>query len=226
MLSIRDPVHGFVRADALERALIDTRPLQRLRSIRQLGMMFFVFPGAEHSRFSHALGAMELAGRLYDALAAKSVGTPRPRPPRPRTSIGARRRPPPRHRSRALLALRRGAVRGRHRPRGDDAAPPRAAGGAGGFRPPRRRPASRRRGAAARGRRGPRRASPLAGRLRRARRRQDGLPAARQPLLRRALRQLRPAAAARHGGADRGPATAASGASASRRAACTPSRRW
>jgi HD superfamily phosphohydrolase len=74
MLSIRDPVHGFVRADALERALIDTRPLQRLRSIRQLGMMFFVFPGAEHSRFSHALGAMELAGRLYDALAAKGEG--------------------------------------------------------------------------------------------------------------------------------------------------------
>ena len=74
MLSIRDPVHGFVRADTLERALIDTRPLQRLRSIRQLGMMFFVFPGAEHSRFSHALGAMELAGRLYDALAAKGEG--------------------------------------------------------------------------------------------------------------------------------------------------------
>jgi HD superfamily phosphohydrolase len=74
MLSIRDPVHGFVRADNLERALIDTRPLQRLRSIRQLGMMFFVFPGAEHSRFSHALGAMELAGRLYDALAARGEG--------------------------------------------------------------------------------------------------------------------------------------------------------
>ena len=37
-------------------------------------MMFFVFPGAEHSRFSHALGAMELAGRLYDALAAKGAG--------------------------------------------------------------------------------------------------------------------------------------------------------
>src|SRR4030095_6177066 len=74
MLSVRDPVHGFVRADALERALIDTRPLQRVRCIRQLGMMFFVFPGAEHSRFSHALGAMELAGRLYDALAAKGEG--------------------------------------------------------------------------------------------------------------------------------------------------------
>jgi len=73
-LSLRDPVHGFVRADALEAALVDTRPLQRLRTIRQLGMMYFVFPGAEHSRFSHALGAMELAGRLYDALAARADG--------------------------------------------------------------------------------------------------------------------------------------------------------
>jgi HD superfamily phosphohydrolase len=74
MLSLRDPVHGFVKADPLEAALIASRPLQRLRWIRQLGMMFFVFPGAEHSRFSHAVGAMELAGRLYDALAAKAAG--------------------------------------------------------------------------------------------------------------------------------------------------------
>jgi HD superfamily phosphohydrolase len=74
MLSLRDPVHGFIKADPLEAALIASRPLQRLRWIRQLGMMFFVFPGAEHSRFSHAVGAMELAGRLYDALAAKAAG--------------------------------------------------------------------------------------------------------------------------------------------------------
>jgi uncharacterized protein len=73
-LSLRDPIHGFVKADPLEAALIASRPLQRLRWIRQLGMMFFVFPGAEHSRFSHAVGAMELAGRLYDALAAKASG--------------------------------------------------------------------------------------------------------------------------------------------------------
>ncbi|HEX6199410.1 MAG TPA: HD domain-containing protein [Thermoanaerobaculia bacterium] len=74
MLSIRDPVHGFIRADRLESALIDSRPVQRLRFIRQLGLTYMVFPGAEHSRFSHALGAMELAGRVYDALAAKSGG--------------------------------------------------------------------------------------------------------------------------------------------------------
>jgi len=74
MLTIRDPVHGFVRADALEAALINSRPVQRLRFIRQLGLTYMVYPGAEHSRFSHALGAMELAGRVYDALAAKSDG--------------------------------------------------------------------------------------------------------------------------------------------------------
>ena len=77
MLSIRDPVHGFIRADPLEAALIDSRPLQRLRWIRQLGLTFMVFPGAEHSRFSHALGAMHLAGRLYDAPAARG-GAPLP----------------------------------------------------------------------------------------------------------------------------------------------------
>jgi HD superfamily phosphohydrolase len=74
MLSLRDPIHGFIRADPLEAALINSRPLQRLRSIRQLGFAHLVFPGAEHSRFSHALGAMELAGRVYDALAPKSQG--------------------------------------------------------------------------------------------------------------------------------------------------------
>jgi HD superfamily phosphohydrolase len=73
-LSLRDPVHGFIRADALEAALIDSRPVQRLRSIRQLGLSHLVFPGAEHSRFSHALGAMELAGRVYDQLAGKADG--------------------------------------------------------------------------------------------------------------------------------------------------------
>ncbi len=72
MLSVRDPIHGFIRADPLEAALLNSRPLQRLRFIHQLGFAFHVFPGAEHSRFSHLLGAMELAGRVYDALADKN----------------------------------------------------------------------------------------------------------------------------------------------------------
>jgi HD superfamily phosphohydrolase len=74
VLSIRDPVHGFVRADPLEAALINSRPVQRLRFIHQLGFTFLVFPGAEHSRFGHVVGAMHLAGRVYDALCSKSGG--------------------------------------------------------------------------------------------------------------------------------------------------------
>ncbi len=74
LLSLRDPVHGFVRADPLEAALINSAPVQRLRCVHQLGLTYLVFPGAEHSRFSHVLGAMELAGRVYDTLAAKSGG--------------------------------------------------------------------------------------------------------------------------------------------------------
>ncbi len=74
MISIRDPIHGFIRTDPLEEALLGCRPMQRLRFIRQLGPTFLIFPGAEHSRFSHVLGTMHMAGRVYDALAAKSEG--------------------------------------------------------------------------------------------------------------------------------------------------------
>ena len=71
MRSFRDPLHGFIHADGLETALINSRPVQRLRFVHQLGFAFLVFPGAEHSRFSHVLGTMHLAGRVYDVLAEK-----------------------------------------------------------------------------------------------------------------------------------------------------------
>jgi HD superfamily phosphohydrolase len=74
MLSVRDPVHGFVRTDALEAALVNSRAFQRLRFVHQLGFTFLVYPGAEHHRFAHAIGAMHLAGRVYDAVASKSGG--------------------------------------------------------------------------------------------------------------------------------------------------------
>jgi uncharacterized protein len=74
VLSLRDPVHGFIRADPLESALVNSRLVQRLRHIHQLGFTFLVFPGAEHSRFGHVLGAMHLAGRVYDALCSKGEG--------------------------------------------------------------------------------------------------------------------------------------------------------
>ena len=58
--ALRDPIHDYIRLDDLEAAVLQSRPMQRLRSVRQLGLANLVFPGAEHSRFSHVLGAMEL----------------------------------------------------------------------------------------------------------------------------------------------------------------------
>jgi len=70
-----DPVHGFVSVAAgLLYDLIKAAEVQRLRRIRQLGVGYLVFPGAEHSRFGHALGAMAL---MRDALhQIKERGTP------------------------------------------------------------------------------------------------------------------------------------------------------
>lgn len=58
---LRDAVHGLVSFEAEEEnvipRLIDTPEVQRLRRIRQLGVASYAFPGAEHTRFAHAIGA-------------------------------------------------------------------------------------------------------------------------------------------------------------------------
>ena len=60
---IRDPLWNNIRVDTLALALIDTPAFQRLRYVRQLGLAFYVYPGATHSRFEHALGTYHLARR-------------------------------------------------------------------------------------------------------------------------------------------------------------------
>lgn len=58
---LRDAVHGLISFEAEEERLIpqllDTPEIQRLRRIRQLGVASYAFPGAEHTRFAHAIGA-------------------------------------------------------------------------------------------------------------------------------------------------------------------------
>jgi HD superfamily phosphohydrolase len=61
---IRDPIHGYIFMTPVEKELIDSPPVQRLRRIKQLSGAFLTYPGAEHSRFSHSLGVMHLAGIL------------------------------------------------------------------------------------------------------------------------------------------------------------------
>ena len=58
----RDPVHGFIEPFPHEKEIIDTAEFQRLRRISQLGLTYYVYHGAEHSRFGHSIGVMHLAG--------------------------------------------------------------------------------------------------------------------------------------------------------------------
>ena len=74
-----DPVHRIITLDrslpfdALLMALIDTPEFQRLRRIRQLGLAFVVFQGAEHSRFAHSLGVMHTMTLALDTLQRSGV---------------------------------------------------------------------------------------------------------------------------------------------------------
>jgi uncharacterized protein len=65
---VRDPLHVFIEFDAAERAVIGSRPFQRLRDVHQLALTYLVYPGASHKRFEHSLGVMEVAGRIFDTV--------------------------------------------------------------------------------------------------------------------------------------------------------------
>ena len=67
-MDLRDPVHNFIHLTDVERKLLDTQPLQRLRGIRQLAMANLVYPGALHTRFDHSLGVMHVAGLMAKQL--------------------------------------------------------------------------------------------------------------------------------------------------------------
>lgn len=69
---INDPVYGFINIpSALVFDLISHPDFQRLRYIKQLGMTHLVYPGALHTRFHHALGAMHLMGLAIEVLRGK-----------------------------------------------------------------------------------------------------------------------------------------------------------
>ncbi len=71
---INDPVYGFLKIPSkLVYDLIQHPYVQRLRRIRQLGMTEIVYPGATHTRFHHALGALHLMMNAIDVLKDKGV---------------------------------------------------------------------------------------------------------------------------------------------------------
>ena len=71
---LNDPVYGFITIPGRHIYDIIEHPFfQRLRRIRQLGLTDFVYPGALHTRFHHALGAMHLMTKALDTLRSKGV---------------------------------------------------------------------------------------------------------------------------------------------------------
>ncbi|MBS1548059.1 MAG: HD domain-containing protein, partial [Bacteroidetes bacterium] len=72
MKIFNDPVYGFISVpDPLLQKLIDHPWFQRLRYIKQLGLSHLVYPGALHTRFHHAMGAMHLMGLALESLRGK-----------------------------------------------------------------------------------------------------------------------------------------------------------
>ena len=64
MKIIYDPIHGPIELPELCIQIINTIEFQRLRNIYQLGVCYYVFPGASHKRFEHSIGVCHLAGEF------------------------------------------------------------------------------------------------------------------------------------------------------------------
>jgi len=63
---IHDGIHGSMKLDGIILDLVKTPEFQRLRNIKQLGLAYVVYPGANHSRFEHSLGVWNTARRLSE----------------------------------------------------------------------------------------------------------------------------------------------------------------
>ncbi len=74
MKIINDPVHGFIKIPrGLLLSIIQHPLMQRLNRIKQLGMSSFVYPGAQHTRFQHSIGAYHLTSEAVLSLTQKGI---------------------------------------------------------------------------------------------------------------------------------------------------------
>jgi HD superfamily phosphohydrolase len=73
---VRDPIHGDIPIPELHGSIIDTLVFQRLRYVRQNGLLHFVFPGAVHTRFVHSIGTMANAQAVWHRLSARYLENP------------------------------------------------------------------------------------------------------------------------------------------------------
>ncbi len=71
---LNDPIYGFITIPStLLYDLIEHPYFQRLRRIKQMGLSSLVYPGAEHTRFHHALGCMHMMQKAVQVLCFKNV---------------------------------------------------------------------------------------------------------------------------------------------------------
>lgn len=66
--TVNDTVHGSITLEGAARDLLETLEVQRLNAVRQLGLTYLVFPGANHTRLEHQLGAYHVAQAMAAAL--------------------------------------------------------------------------------------------------------------------------------------------------------------
>ena len=65
---VHDPIHGSITIAPPFLDILDRHEMQRIRSVKQLGLGDLVFPGANHTRFEHCLGVYHLSGRMGKVL--------------------------------------------------------------------------------------------------------------------------------------------------------------
>ena len=69
---INDPIYGFIKIESqIIYDLMNHKYFQRLRRISQLGLSYLVYPGAQHTRFQHALGSLHLMDKAIQQLTNK-----------------------------------------------------------------------------------------------------------------------------------------------------------
>jgi HD superfamily phosphohydrolase len=71
IMIIYDNIHGYINLDPIASTIVDTPVFQRLRNIHQTGILYLVFPTANHSRFEHSIGTYHLATQMIEKISKK-----------------------------------------------------------------------------------------------------------------------------------------------------------
>ena len=71
--SVRDPIYGNIQLTECEQEILKLPIMNRLKNIKQLGLAYLSFPGANHTRFEHSIGAMHVAYLMGQSLDLEEI---------------------------------------------------------------------------------------------------------------------------------------------------------